>query len=166
MDVAALIVSFLALLFSAASVVYTRRQTARRVRVKALWGRMTDDGANVLVSTDRGTQDAVAEGFTRPCRGVEVQNIGALPVTVEQWSVAIDEVIVTPGLGGDWCQGPELPHQLPAGASARWIMPEEKVQVIRTALASQKRAGGANGVRMKVSFGDGSEATTERMADR
>lgn len=95
-------------------------------KAQLILGMMSSGGG--LVSGPPGTDPfgslarLAEQGYTLPVIGVKVVNYGRAPVRVERWSVKCMNADIALLPPRDESIGPELPHDLPAGANGTWVI--------------------------------------------
>lgn len=132
MQTATLIIAVLGVLLSALSLGWQRATfvlSGGRVKVHLIIGAMHPSGSGLMSITDVEKTPAhelpqrIAEfrrhGYTRPVIGVEVINIGRMPVTIAKWEVATTAKVSLRPMAGS--VGPSLPFELGAGKSETWL---------------------------------------------
>lgn len=99
-----------------------------------------------------------AEGFDLECFGVEVVNVGRLPITVTGWGVDIGKAQLGYVLAA-W--NPPLPHRLDVGEQATWFVEAPSVAAAASALAEV--VGGNPSVRLRANakLGTGKSVTSK-----
>lgn len=126
----ALIVSIFSLVVAASSASWNVAQfllAGARPRAQFVVGAITGNGTGLVTWPVEGdgveqVRRLAAQGMApQPVVGVKVINYGRSPVRVERWGIIDD------GSGTTYTPikdsiGPDLPHDLPAGASATWVV--------------------------------------------
>ncbi|NMI00866.1 hypothetical protein [Pseudonocardia acidicola] len=169
MPTAAFVLALISLVVAVAALTWNVVQfllTGSRPRVLLLVGAITGNGTGLVTwPPSKGGASNIrhlAEQGMKPtpALAVKVVNHGRAPLRVERWSVKEEPsgIKYTPLAGG--FVGPELPHDLPAGANAIFALDMEVVQ--RGAYASAATFGTKNAsVVVQVELGTGKMLTAK-----
>lgn len=133
MDLAALIISAVAVLFSGAAFGWKVAEwlmSAGRARCYLMHGAQNDlMSISALVGRDGRPRTSeveqlatVAEVVGADALGVEVHNVGRSPLIVKNFAVVIEGAKMTFGPAGN-ATGPALPHTIHPGDAESWWMP-------------------------------------------
>jgi hypothetical protein len=128
-----------------------------RPRAQLIVGALSDGGGLVSGQPSEGLFRTLArltgESYTHPVIGVKVINCGRAPARVQNWSVkCIDAGVALTPVGDSI--GPELPHDLPAGANETWVVDLRSARAMVHASATATH-GRTEPVRVVVELGTG-----------
>ncbi|MHC3424718.1 hypothetical protein [Streptomyces sp. DT18] len=104
-----------------------------------------------------------AQGFTQEFLFVTVHNVGRLPFSVRNWSLALEGGVKTEVSNNPF--GPPLPYRLDVGDEATWAIEMSQARQVAETLRSQR--GGAVRVPtwMEVQVGNGKTYKSKQIVD-
>jgi hypothetical protein len=167
MQVATLLIAVLGVVMSALSLGWqaaTFVLTGGRVKAELRVGAMNAAGLVTMpassLTSDSMKEALQAQGGGQPVVAVRVRNVGRLPVTITDWSLATTTkggIAMTP-VGTSI--GPPLPHRMEAGDTAMWAVDIRNViALVETTAEVLKLRPADIGIRAKVSLGTGRTVT-------